>query len=48
MLGTMSHTLHYLGASPGFIGVALLLYALLATLFGRKDRPPPRAPSPRP
>jgi hypothetical protein len=40
MLGTMSHTLHYLGAIPGFIGVALLLYALLATLFGRKDRPP--------
>jgi hypothetical protein len=28
-----------LGAIPGFIGVALLLYALLNVLFGRKDKP---------
>lgn len=27
------------GAIPGFIGVALLLYALLNALFGRKEKP---------
>ena len=48
MLGAMSNTLRYIGAIPGFIGVALLLYALLATIFGRKDRQPPHDPSARP
>lgn len=45
MLGARSNTLRYLGAIPGFSGVALLLCARLAPLFGRKDRQPPRAPS---
>jgi hypothetical protein len=36
--------LSYIGAIPGFIGVALLLYATLSALFGRKDQ----SSSPRP
>lgn len=35
--------LRYIGAIPGFIGIALLLYALLT----RKDRQPPQDPSAR-
>ena len=30
----------YVGAIPGFIGVALVLFALLSLLFNRKDTPP--------
>lgn len=37
MLDTLSHNLRFVGAIPGFIGVALLVYALCATLFGRKN-----------
>ena len=48
MLGARSNTLRYLGAIPGFSGVARRLCARLATLFGRKDRLPPRVPSARP
>jgi hypothetical protein len=48
MLGARSNTLRYLGAIPGFSGVARPLCARLATLFGRKDRLPPRVPSARP
>jgi hypothetical protein len=41
----MGRRMAYLGAIPGLIGVALLLYAVLNSLFGRKasspaDRPP--------
>lgn len=46
MLGGIAGNLRYVGAIPGFIGVALLLYALLAAVFGRKN--PPQNPSPRP
>ena len=30
----------YVGAIPGFIGVALVLFAVLSHLFNRKDAPP--------
>lgn len=46
MLGGISHNLRYIGAIPGFIGVALLLYALLSAMFGKKTPPqdtPPRS-----
>ena len=33
------------GAIPGFIGLALLLYASLNALFGRKDKPIAERPS---
>ena len=33
------------GAIPGFIGVALLLYALLKALFSRKDKAPANSQS---
>lgn len=39
--------LRYIGAIPGFIGVALLLYALLAAMFRRKPTQPPQDPSAR-
>jgi hypothetical protein len=40
-LGTLvGQALGLVGAIPGFIGVALLLYALLSTLFNSKDTPP--------
>lgn len=29
----------YVGAIPGFVGVALVLYAILTMAFGRKDQP---------
>jgi hypothetical protein len=32
--------LRYVAAIPGFIGVALLLYAILNSIFGPKNRPP--------
>lgn len=34
----------YVGAIPGFIGVALLLFGLLSQTFKRKDPPPPSSP----
>jgi hypothetical protein len=34
----------YLGAIPGFIGVALLLYGLFSALFGRRNPPAGRPP----
>ncbi len=43
MFGAMSPSLRYVGAIPGFIGVALLLFALLT----RKNRQPPRDPPTR-
>jgi len=39
-LSGIAGNLRYVGAIPGFIGVALLLYALLAAIFGRKNEPP--------
>ncbi len=35
-LGGLSRNLGYIGAIPGFIGVALLLFALFSALFRRK------------
>jgi predicted permease len=35
----------YMGAIPGFIGVALLLYGLLNALFGRKQPSPADRPT---
>jgi hypothetical protein len=35
----LGHAFGLVGAIPGFIGVALLLYGLLNVLFGRKDKP---------
>lgn len=40
MLGGFSPNLRYIGAIPGFIGIALLLHALLTVVFGRKNEPP--------
>ncbi len=40
LLLDMPGRIHFVGAIPGFIGIALLLYALLATIFGRKNEPP--------
>lgn len=45
MLGAIAGQLRYVGAIPGFIGVALLLYASLRTLTAMKsksDSLPPR------
>jgi Domain of unknown function (DUF6249) len=39
---TFLHPIRYVAAIPGFIGVAILLYALLHALFGRKDKPADR------
>jgi len=40
-LGTLvGQALGYVGAIPGFIGIALLLYGLLSALFKRNDPPP--------
>ena len=36
--------MRYVGAIPGFIGVALLIYATLNALFGRKDQANTRPP----
>ena len=47
MLGSMSDRLRYIRAIPGFIGVALLLDALLAAMFRRKDQPRPQDPPAR-
>ena len=44
MLGSIADRLRYIGAIPGFIGVALLLYAVLAAMFRRKDQPRPQDP----
>lgn len=46
MFGSFADKLRFIGAIPAFIGVALLLYALLATMFGPKN--PPQNPPPRP
>ncbi len=46
MLGAISSQLRFVGAIPGFIGIALLLYAALNAAFSRKksdsDRHPPQ------
>lgn len=49
MLGGLpgAGNLRYIGAIPGFIGVALLLHALLIAMFGQKSQPP-QNPPPRP
>ncbi len=47
MLGSLGSNLRFIGAIPGFIGVALLLYALLAALFRRKQPDSDRDPTPR-
>ncbi len=36
----VGQALGYVGAIPGFIGIALLLYGLLSALFKRNDTPP--------
>jgi Domain of unknown function (DUF6249) len=41
---TFLHPLRYVAAIPGFIGVAMLLYATLHALLGRKDKPADRPP----
>ncbi|MCX6954020.1 MAG: DUF6249 domain-containing protein [Verrucomicrobia bacterium] len=43
MLGAIAPNARYIGAIPGFIGIALLLYALLT----RKNRQPPQDPPAR-
>jgi hypothetical protein len=43
-LATFLHGLRFVAAIPGFIGVALLLYAILNSLFGRKDKTAGRPP----
>jgi Domain of unknown function (DUF6249) len=45
MFGSLAEKLRFIGAIPAFIGVALLLYALLAKIFGPKN--PPQNPPPR-
>jgi len=40
----MGGWLRFIGAIPGFIGVALLLYATLQFIFTRKDPPPAARP----
>ena len=40
----VGRALGLVGAIPGFIGVALLLYATLSLLFNRKDAPPADRP----
>jgi hypothetical protein len=40
MLGGIASNLRYVGAIPGFIGIALLLYALLTAIFAKKNEPP--------
>jgi hypothetical protein len=47
MLGSIADRLRYIGAIPGFIGVALLLFALLSAVFRRKDQSPPQDPTTR-
>jgi len=44
-LGTLvGQALGYVGAIPGFIGIALLLYGLLSALLKRNDPPPTDRP----
>ena len=44
-LGSMGGSrIGYVGAIPGFIGVALLLFGLLSLVFKRKNPPPPDRP----
>ena len=47
MLGSIADRLRNIGAIPGFIGVALLLFALLSAVFRRKDQSPPQDPTTR-
>lgn len=47
MLGSLSSNLRFIGVIPGFIGVALLLYALLAAFFRRKQPDSDRDTTPR-
>lgn len=47
MLGSLSSNLRLIGAIPGFIGIALLLYALLAALLRRKQPDSDRDATPR-
>ncbi len=43
-LGTfVAHNLGYVGAIPGFIGLALLLYGLLSAVFKRNAPPVDRS-----
>ncbi len=39
-----AEAVRFVGAIPGFIGVALLLHAMLEPLLNRKDRPPTDRP----
>lgn len=41
---TFLHGLRFVAAIPGFIGVAMLLYATLSALLGRKDKPADHPP----
>lgn len=43
-LATFLHPLRFVAAIPGFIGVAMLFYAILNALLGRKDKPADRPP----